>query len=238
MKKENLSAKFRNETGSAILIALFVMLLLLGFVALAVTRTTNETIASSNDRAETRTFSAAHASLEVMTRNFNKIFDVKLNPDTSDLTRIEEQHPPGFENYTFSQEIKQTQSSQIVVMTGEQFQGLNAIRDKWNLLTTAEENSTGTKVALRREFFNNRIPIFQFGIFYEDDLELHPGPRFDFGGRVHSNGSMFLMANTGLYFASKVTAHKHIFTDVAKNNRPSTVRPLQTRRFIRQPTKA
>jgi len=218
MKKIDLSS----ENGSAILIALFVMLLLLSFVALAVTRTTNETVASGNDQAETRTFAASHASLEIMTRNFNKIFEVKLNPDGTDLNRIKGQIPPDFDNYTFQQDISQTQASQIVVMTGEQFQGLNAIRDKWELRTTATENSTDTKVALRREFFNNRIPIFQFGIFYEDDLELHPGPRFDFGGRVHSNGSMFLMASTGLYFASKVTAHNHIFTDVAKNNRPST----------------
>jgi hypothetical protein len=219
MKKTKFS---RSESGSAILIALFVMLLLLSFVALAVTRTTNETVASSNDQAETRTFTASHASLEVMTRNFNKIFDVKLNPDAADLLRIEGQTPPGFDNYTFEQDVNQMQASQIVVMTGEEFQGLNAIRDKWELRTTATENRTDTKVALRREFFNNRIPIFQFGIFYEDDLELHPGPRFDFGGRVHSNGNMFLMAQTGLYFASKVTATKHIFTDVAKNNRPWT----------------
>lgn len=218
MKKVNLSS----EKGSALLIALFVMLLLLSFVAFAVTRTTNETVAAGNDQAETRTFTASHASLEVMTRNFNKIFDVKLNPDATDLTRIEGQTPPGFDNYTFQQDVNQIQASQIVVMTGEQFQGLNAIRDKWELLTTATEKNTDTKVALRREFFNNRIPIFQFGIFYEDDLELHPGPRFDFGGRVHSNGSMFLMADTGLYFASKVTAKNHIFTDVAKNGRPST----------------
>ena len=212
----------QKEAGSALLIALFIMLLLLSFVALAVTRTTNETVASSNDQAETRTFAASHASLEVMTRNFNKIFEVKLNPNSADLTRIEGQTPPGFENYTFQQDVNQIQASQIVVMTGEQFQGLNAQRDKWEFNTTATETSTGVQVALRREIFNDRIPIFQFGIFYDDDLELHPGPRFDFGGRVHSNSNLFLMAGTGLYFSSKVTAHKNIFTDVAKNGVPSS----------------
>lgn len=230
MKKEDLSSKGNNfsrrgknksEKGSAILIALFIMLLLLSFVALAVTRTTNETVASSNDQAETRTFAASHASLEVMTRNFNKIFDRKLNPDATDLTRIQGQFPPGFDNYDFDQTLTQT-ASRIVTMTGDEFQGLSARRDTWILNTTATEASTGVQVALRREFFNNRIPIFQFGIFYEDDLELHPGPRFDFGGRVHSNGSMFLMAGTGLYFTSKVTAVKHIFTDVAKNGVAAT----------------
>ncbi len=80
---------------------------------------------------------------------------------------------------------------------------------------------TGVQVALRRKFFNDRVPIFQFGIFYNDDLEFHPGPRFDFGGRVHSNGHLFLMADTGLYFSSKVSAVGQILTDVARNGRSS-----------------
>src|SRR5687768_15529263 len=76
--------KSTKETGSAIIIALFVMVLLLGFVAFAITRTNNETVAASNDASETRTFEAAQASLEVMTRNFDKIFDVKINVSTAD----------------------------------------------------------------------------------------------------------------------------------------------------------
>ena len=214
--------KDKSENGSAILIALFVMLLLLGFVALAVTRTTSETVASSNDEAETRAFEAAHASLEVITRNFDKIFEQKLNPETTDIDRIKGQLPPGFTNYTFQQDIDQTQTTAPVIMTGQQFQGLNALRDKWQINTTATDNTTGVQVALRREFFNNRIPIFQFGIFYDDDLEFHPGPRFDFGGRVHSNGNLFLMAQDGLYFSSKVTAVGEIFTDVARNSDAAT----------------
>ncbi len=219
----NDSKQIKNQNGSAIVIALLVMVLLLGFVALAISRTNSETIASANDASETRTFEAAHASLEVMTKNFDKIFDLKLNPTQSDLDRVKGQNPPDFDiDYRFVQEIEQTQATKPVVMTGELFQGLNALRDEWQLTTTATEERSGVQVALRRRFFNNRIPIFQFGIFYDDDLEFHPGPRFDFGGRVHANGSLFMMANTGLYFSSKVTANGHIFTDVAKNGSPWT----------------
>ena len=207
----------KNQDGMAIVISLLIMVLLLGFVALAVSRTNSETIASANDASETRTFEAAHASLEVMTKNFDKIFDLKLNPATTDLERVKDQHPPEFEDYDFVQNIVKTQNTKQVVMTGELFQGLNALRDEWQLNTTARDTRSGVEVALRRRFFNNRIPIFQFGIFYDDDLEFHPGPRFDFGGRVHANGNLFMMAGTGLYFSSKVTANGHVFTDVAKN---------------------
>lgn len=211
------------EQGSAMVIALMVMVLLLGFVALAVTRTNSETIASANDEAETKAFEAANASLEVMTRNFNKVFETKITFSTADETRIEGQLPPGFDSeYNFVQNITQTQDTKDVVMTGEFFQGLNARRDEWQLDTTATSKQNGVQVALRRKFLNNRIPIFQFGIFYDDDLEFHPGPRFDFGGRVHSNGSLFLQAGTGVYFSSKVSTANHVFTDVSKNGSPWT----------------
>lgn len=215
---EKLSRKYskQNEKGSAIVIALLIMVLLLGFVALAVTRTTNETVASSNDAAESRTFEAAQASLEIMTSNFDNIFLTKLSPTIADLNKVRSQTPPDFDNYNFEQKVTQTQASEQVVMTGQLFQGLNATRDEWELETTATDPS-GVQVALRRKFFNNLIPIFQFGIFYDDDLEFHPGPRFDFGGRVHSNRHIFMQANTGLYFSSKVTATGQVYTDVARN---------------------
>ncbi len=213
--------KIKDQDGSAMVIALLIMILLMGFVALAISRTTSETIASSNDAAESRAFDAAHASLELMTRNFNKIFEVKLNPDITDEMRIEGQYPPLFDlDYDFTQVVQQTDETRSVILTEGLFQGLTALRDGWQFDTLAVDRRNGVTVPLRRNFFNNRIPIFQFGIFYEDDLEFHPGPRFDFGGRVHSNGSLFLAAATRLNFDSRVSAKNYIFTDVQKNGTP------------------
>lgn len=210
----------KREDGSAIVIALLILTLLTAFVALAVSRTTSETVATSNDAAESRAFAAAQGSLEVMTRNFDKIFEEKLSPSAADLLHVESLLPPGFDtSYDFNQRITQTKETETVVMSGQLLQGLNALRDEWLVETTATDRSNGVQVALRRQFYNNRVPIFQFGIFYEDDLEFHPGPRFDFGGRVHSNGNMFLMAGTGLYFSSRVSSAGHIITDVARNGR-------------------
>ncbi|MEK7724375.1 MAG: hypothetical protein AAB336_08520, partial [Acidobacteriota bacterium] len=130
--------------------------------------------------------------------------------------------PSNYTEFTFTQSLAKTRDSEIVDATGQQFQGLKVLRDEWQAMTTAKENQTGVTVTLRRRFFANRIPIFQFGIFYEDDLEFHPGPRFDFGGRVHANGNLFLMANTGLYFSSRVSAVGQVITNIARNGRPST----------------
>ena len=209
-----------NERGSATVIAVLVLGLMTLFVALAISRTTSEAMVMANDTSEGRSYNAAEASLELMTRNFNKVFDVKLSPSQSDLNAIQGATVPGFSGFNFNQTIVQTQTPEQVVLSGGSFQGLNATRDKWKLQTVATDNSTGVKVVMMREFYNNRIPIFQFGVFYNDNMEYHPGPKFAFGGRVHSNGSIFMMASTGLYFASRVTAVDQIVTEVARNGSP------------------
>lgn len=214
--------RLKNDDGSAIVIALMVMILLMGFAALAITRTTSETFSASNDRTESVTFDAANGCLEIMTRNFDKIFDNKLNPDATDLTRIQGQAPPGFPDFTFTQNVVKTGPAKTVVMNGDMFQGLSAIQDRWLLNCLVTHPTTDVQVNVQRYFLNNRIPIFQFGIFYDDDMEFHPGPRFDFGGRVHSNNNIFFAAGTGLFFSSKVSAHKQVFTDVGKNGQSYT----------------
>ncbi len=103
-----------NENGSATIIALLIMALLMAFVALAVSRTTTETLATSNDEVESRTFSAAQASLENVTREFDQVFETKLSPSTQDIADIQNSKPPGFEtDFDFVQTITQTQPTQI-----------------------------------------------------------------------------------------------------------------------------
>ncbi|CAN5380916.1 hypothetical protein BH10ACI2_BH10ACI2_05360 [soil metagenome] len=214
------------QKGSAIVISLFVLALISVFVALAMSRSSAEAAAVGNETGEGRAFYAAQGSLETMTRNFNKKFEVNLKPTTTDFDGVRNAAVPGLSTssgglFSFTQEVLQTSNNVPVVLSGGPFTGLYAKRDNWRLRTTATDN-TGIQVQLTRNILNNLVPIFQFGIFYDDNLEFHPGPRFDFGGRVHSNGSLFMQASTGVYFSSKVTAANFIYTDTSKNGSPWT----------------
>lgn len=42
--------------------------------------------------------------------------------------------------------------------------------------TTATQNATGAQVRLQRKINNYLVPIFQFGMFSNEDMEVHPGP--------------------------------------------------------------
>lgn len=43
-----------------------------------------------------------------------------------------------------------------------------------------------------RLFMAEATPIFQFAVFYTDDLEINPGANMTLGGRVHSNADMYM----------------------------------------------
>jgi hypothetical protein len=218
MRKDNdqLSAR-TGERGSATVISILILGLLTVFVALVLTRSANEARVMSYDADEGRTLYAAQASLESMTRNFNKVFEIRINPLASDLTAVQTGVVPGFADYTFNQTLQNwpTGSFQTVI-TGGDYEGLYALRDNWVLQTTAT-SKTGAQVQLTRTFYNNRIPVFQFGIFYENDLSVHPGPSFNFGGRVHTNGSLYVTPGSTAYFDSRVSSAKEITPEMQRN---------------------
>ncbi len=61
---------------------------------------------------------------------------------------------------------------------------------------TAKSTTGHSEVRLRRELQTVAVPVFQFGIFGQNDLGFHAGPDFDFGGRVHTNASLYLAQGT------------------------------------------
>jgi hypothetical protein len=56
---------------------------------------------------------------------------------------------------------------------------------------------------LQMDFKVRAIPLFQFGAFYNNDLEISPYSRMDFYGRIHTNKTLTINSNhvDGLHFA-------------------------------------
>src|SRR5471030_2177994 len=82
-----------------------------------------------------------------------------------------------------------------VVKTGA-YAGLSAAQTPYQLDVTAR-TSTGGEVHLVRTIEAVAIPVFQFGMFSDVDLSFFAGPNFNFSGRVHTNGNLFLAQGNG-----------------------------------------
>ena len=78
----------------------------------------------------------------------------------------------------------------------------------------------GASVNMTRGVEVALIPVFQFGVFSDSDLSYFAGPNFNFAGRVHTNGNLFLAEGNGnnLVLDDKVTAVREILRDRLANN--------------------
>lgn len=211
-----------NERGVSLIITLVVMTLLLGFVALALSRTTSEAQVAYNDAAEAKTLAASEAGLEDATRDFATILENKLNPTATDLTNIKNNKVEGFDGaFDITKTLEPIGASKLVTLTSGSYQGLYSLRDEWQINVDAHEKNSNVKVETMRRFYNNRIPIFQFGAFYQDDLELNRPPLFVFSGKVHTNSNLFVSSSAqtsggGIFFKSKVTVAGEIVNNIWK----------------------
>ncbi len=104
--------------------------------------------------------------------------------------------------------------------------------------TTAAQDSSNN-ATLSMTFTKRIIPLFQFGIFYNGDLELNSTSDMQINGRVHSNANMYLQPAglTGVTatatFGSNVSAGGSIYNRVdawplGLTDRPGITRLLRT----------
>jgi hypothetical protein len=82
--------------------------------------------------------------------------------------------------------------------------------------------TTGASVTLTRTVEVALLPAFEFGIFCDGDCDYFAGPNFNFGGRVHTNGSLFLASGSSLTFTDKIAAVGQVVLDQLENGNPTT----------------
>ena len=220
-----------SERGAALATSLL-LLGVLGAIAITVLAVVSkEAKIAGSDVKRTQAFYAAGAGIEKMTTDFSGLFQITSRPTAAQLLAIQNSPPPELlaEGYTMDQLIglddaaltsmRTTQgitngSYPRVTIPGGPFNGLSASVAPY-ILSSQATAADGTQVALPRQMNNYLIPIFQFGMFSNDDIELHPGPPFSFNGRVHANGNIYVNGNVS--FLAKVTTANELIYDVLRN---------------------
>ena len=82
--------------------------------------------------------------------------------------------------------------SAIVIPPGEPFAGLTASEYRYTVNSTGKNNQQNSKEAnLELKFKTRLIPLFQFLLFFNDDLELVEGGNIVLGGAIHSNHDIY-----------------------------------------------
>jgi len=77
--------------------------------------------------------------------------------------------------------------------------------------------ASGASVNLTRTVEVALLPAFEFGVFCDGDCDYFAGPNFNFGGRVHTNGNLFLAEGGKLTFTDKIAAVGQVVMDQLEN---------------------
>ncbi len=224
-----LSVTRSGERGAALATTILMLAMLSAIAMTVLAVVTTETRVAGSDLERTQAFYAASAGIEKMASDFNTLFARTSRPTTTQLNDIAALPPDlASEGFTFDQsialdeatldEMRATQGitsgayPSVTVQNGP-LAGLTASVAPYTLITTA--TSSSAQVNLTRQMNNYLVPIFQFGMFSSEDLEMYPGPNFTFNGRVHANGNLYLNGN--MTFLDKVTTASEVVRDVLRN---------------------
>ena len=196
----------QSESGFAALIALIMvgMLTLIGLAAMSTSD--DEVTITGNELQEARAFYAAEAALETAAARLHFLSD-----SVGTITTTMPDGTGELNGSQFSFETVDLGPVEIRILNNGTLAGLHAQVKSYAMQATAINNVDNATVQLSQTFERALVPIFQFAVFYGNDLEIAPGPTMSLLGRVHSNGSLWLQAGSGLNIDSYVTASGNIY---------------------------
>lgn len=224
--------KRTREKGIALITALLILLLITSLIAgFSWLVLTDQSMGGDTSQRQ-KAFYGAEAGMEQLTSALNNLFaqnyaptnlqinalvapgtDPATNPATSaTLQGISFVDPTvgtvgsGY-NIAFTSANGKTPDASTHQITAGPYQGLTGLITPYTL-NIITQSTGGGEVKLQRTVQTVGIPLFEFGIFSQTDLSFFAGPNFSFGGRVHTNGNLYLAEGPGntLTLGDKVTA--------------------------------
>lgn len=228
------SKRHQSQRGYALPAALLLLLILSAMAVGMVHMVQTETRVSESDLDSMAAFYGSEAGMEKMMADLSALFINQQAPTVEDIMLLsaEGAHPilegVTYPEYTFTFDSSNGSPETIVRPIGSgAFEGLVASIIPMQLNVSGRGRS-GSEVRMARDIEVALIPVFQFGIFSSTDLSYFPGPGFDFGGRVHTNGDLYLATSNTLTFRSKISAAGDIVRDemangISTENRNGTV---------------
>ncbi len=203
-----------SSKGFALVSAMLIVMLLSGISVGTMYLVNTEIRLMATDLENTQAFYAAEAAMEKMMADLSALYTSQLAPTVADIEGLDDpSYQPIISDVTYPEykftvpNVGGQPITDVRAISAGPNEGLTAYIVPMTLGVTAS-GSGGAEIKMEREIEVALIPVFQFGVFSETDLSYFPGPGFDFAGRVHTNGNLFLAtsSSSGLTFHSKITA--------------------------------
>jgi hypothetical protein len=193
----------RADSGMVMMVA---MILLAGLIFVAGTsaiRSTRQTQVSAVELDNTRTFYATEGAVEWGAAELKNYLQTNIDPTQSQLNALP---VPTLTGYTLDlfNILKVDTLTEEIISSGE-YTGLRGYVQRYTVQSRVSSDRRTSEIV--REIQHQFIPLFQFGVFYEHDLEIYPGANMTFAGPIHTNGNLYMGSDgANIWCNSTVTA--------------------------------
>jgi hypothetical protein len=211
--------KLHKEAGIALVCTLLILALLAGLLLGYVMTVNSDQALIGIDRDQNRAFYGGLAGLEQLTADLGTLFESNYAPSATQINALTTRPPAvdgisyvspgGGSGYQIEFPVDgrgRPRADTRTVPSGP-YEGLVGLITTYTMTATSH-TQPGGEAKMRRTLQTVAVPVFQFGIFSDTDLSFHAGPDFNFGGRVHTNGNLYLSEGSGatLTLSNRVTA--------------------------------
>ncbi|HEY6766401.1 MAG TPA: PilX N-terminal domain-containing pilus assembly protein [Candidatus Sulfotelmatobacter sp.] len=242
--------KAKKERGFTLIAALLLTILLSGIAVGLLYSVGNEARMGGNDLEGDLAYYGAEAGMENLTAQLSQLYQTSQTPNAAAITALASasNYPTAvsgsnISNMNYVETITWPNSDAAGNPTGTwdivgsgPDQGMVATLIPFNLQVTATRQggagqvaansalaASGAAVNLSRTVEVALLPAFEFGVFCDGDCDYFAGPNFNFGGRVHTNGNLFLASGgSNLTFTDKIAAVGHVVLDQLENGWPTS----------------
>ena len=193
--------RLTESKGSVTFIAVMMMVMLTMIGIAAIKLANDEVTIAGNEMNETMAFYAAESGLEKAAAALQTYYEEHNAPPTN--------CPAGQEQLTDATSAYITSSDGAAVtkkLDKGTLTGLNGLVETFTIESIGTSLIDAGQVTLKQSFEVALVPLFQFAVFYENDLEIAPGANMNLNGRVHTNGNMWLQTDASLWIDSYLTA--------------------------------
>jgi len=246
---ENMGKGTRDSRGFTLIAALLLTLLLSAVAIGLLYMVNNEQHMGGNDLEGNLAFYGAESGIENLTAQLSQLYQSSQTPNAAAITALA--GPANYPNTVSGSNITSTNYVESItwplsdaagnpkgnwdIVGSGPDQGMVASLIAFNLQVTATRatsggeattnagiSPTGASVNLTRTVEVALLPAFEFGVFCDGDCDYFAGPNFNFGGRVHTNGNLFLASGAKLTFTDKIAAVGQVIVDQLENGWPTS----------------
>lgn len=258
MLRAKLQSLKKAPRGSALVLTMIFVTIFALVIAAVLTDVQQQTRNVHRTRVMTNTMEAAKSSVRGMVNNVRELAFTRppqLNGSIGNLNTVIKSVQPVIPSgskhvmhsskpLTYLRDLGPNDGEyRVITDQNDEFYGYSILRLDYEMVSFLQEDTRKNEIlgfrgmGARSRVTVNYIPLYQYAIFYNNELEIFPGPALRVKGKVHTNEDLYLTGNT--VYENTVTSAGRIlqFRDIrATTKKDGNVRIWDAKK-VEQPTK-